>query len=149
MHKMHADGLIEAVALRGSSFEDHRYATPFDDLDVLLFMERREDEAKIVQGLSKIENCRSISYLPPHRFEYSEHGASYSGSTRPVKVGGGGRYDLEFDLMVIKDWIEFVTRTRSKDYSVETILTSKAVLGHSYLGNNRRRILEALGDRRR
>jgi len=146
---MHKDALIKAAALRGSSFEDHRYATPFDDLDILLFIERPEREAEIVKRLGEIRDCRSISYLPPQKFEYGEHSASHSSRTRQVRMGGVGRYDLEFDLITMKDWIEFVERTRSKEYSVETILTSKAVLGRSYLEENRKAITEALASRRR
>jgi len=46
--------VILSAALRGSSFEEDRYATPFCDMDILLFIDEPERIPIILKELDKI-----------------------------------------------------------------------------------------------
>lgn len=54
-----------------------------------------------------------------------------------------GKLKLEFHFIKLEDWLGFVKRTRFWGYVIQTLTTSRPVLGHDYLSTMRNRIQEA------
>jgi len=143
----HLEGLYEgkvimAAAVRGSSFEEDRYATPFCDIDILLFIDEPGRIPIILEELDKIQDCAEVIYLPLHQFSYGKGKAGFSGATRTLKTGSA-KLNLEFDLIRLEDWLEFVKKTKFRGYAIRTLTTSRPVLGRDYLSTMRGKIQEA------
>jgi len=144
---LHLESLYErkvilAAALRGSSFEEDRYATPFCDMDVLLFIDGPGRIPAVLEELKKIQDCAQITYLPLHKFSYGKGKAGFSGATRTLKTGSG-KLNLEFDLIKLENWLEFVKKTKFRGYAIRTLTTSRPVLDRDYLSTMRNKIEEA------
>jgi len=142
LERLYERKVILAAALRGSSFGEDRYATPFCDMDILLFVDQPEKISTILEELDKMQDCAEITYLPLHQFSYGNGKAGFSGTTKTLKTGRE-KLKLEFDLIRLADWLEFAKRTKFRGYEIHTLTTSRPVLGQDYLSTTRNKIQEA------
>jgi hypothetical protein len=142
LERLYDRSVILAASLRGSSFEEDRYATPFCDMDILLFIDKPEKISTILEELDKMQDCAEITYLPLHQFSYGNGKAGFSGTTKTLKTGNG-KLKLEFDLIRLEDWLECVKKTKFRGYEIRALTTSRLVLGQDYLSTMRNKIQEA------